>query len=282
MWRCSSSIATVRFLVAPGTDMSRRFRILILGGTADAVALAAEAEARFADRLTVITSLAGRTSNPIRPAGEVRHGGFGGSEGLAAYLRAAAIDAVVDATHPFACQISAHAMQACDAKGIPRLVLLRPPWTERPGDRWHSVADGAAAARLVPQLGRRAFLTVGARDLGAFAPVRGVWFLVRLVETPLAPLPLGEHELLVARGPFDCESEVALLTRHQIDLVVSKASGGRSTEGKIEAARQLGLPVIMVRRPDPVPGMAVESVQSALSWIEECLAALDLPPAAAT
>ena len=257
--------------------MTGRTRILILGGTGEAVALAAGAQARWGERVTIITSLAGRTSDPVLPEGEVRVGGFGGSDGLASYIRAAGIDAVVDATHPFARQISEHARLSCDATGKPRLSLLRPNWVERPGDRWHHVAEAAAGARLLPQLGRRAFLAVGLRGLAAFSSVQGVWFLVRLIERPPAPLPLGGHEVLIARGPFDRDAERDLFLRHRIDVLVTKASGGQSTEAKIEAARDLGLPVVMLRRPPPEPGATVDSVSAALRWLGDRLAALDLP-----
>lgn len=261
--------------------MARRARILILGGTGEARALAGEARNRLADRATIITSLAGRTTQPVLPEGEVRTGGFGGAAGLASYLRSAGIDAVVDATHPFAHRISAHARQACEAIGLPRLSLLRPSWIAQPGDRWHHAGDGKAAARLLPQLGRRAFLTVGLRDLGAFASVEGVWFLVRLVERPVGPLPLDDFELVVARGPFDRDLEMALLLRHRIDVLVTKASGGPAVVGKIEAARHLGLPVILLNRPPPEAGESVESVSAALRWLEDRMATLDLSAAAA-
>jgi precorrin-6A/cobalt-precorrin-6A reductase len=256
--------------------MALRARILILGGTGEAVALAAGAQAQWGERVTIITSLAGRTTNPVLPDGEVRVGGFGGSDGLAAYIRTAGIDAVVDATHPFARQISEHARLACDATGTPRLSLLRPNWVERPGDHWHHVTGAAAGARLLPRLGRRAFLAVGLRELAAFAAVQGVWFLVRLIERPSAPLPLGAHEVLIARGPFDRDGERDLFLRHRIDVLVTKASGGQSTEAKIDAARDLGLPVVMLRRPPPEPGAAADSVSGALRWLEDRLAGLDL------
>jgi precorrin-6A/cobalt-precorrin-6A reductase len=138
------------------------------------------------------------------------------------------------------------------------------------------VADGAAAARLLPQLGKRAFLAVGLRELVAFASVQGIWLLVRLIERPPAPLPLGAHEVLIARGPFDRDGERDLFLRHGIDVLVTKASGGRSTEAKIEAARDLSLPVVMLRRPPSEPGAAVDSVSAALRWLGDQLAALDL------
>src|SRR6185312_5699861 len=170
---------------APSSAMSgpsdKPLRILLLGGTAEAAALARAIPARFGAGVQVTTSLAGRTERPVPVPGAVRIGGFGGSEGLAAYLHAEEIAFVIDATHPFAARISAHARAAAEALGLPRLMLLRPPWRRQPLDRWIEVEDAAAAAAIVGKLGRRAFLTVGAGDLAAFAGIEDVRFLVRLV-----------------------------------------------------------------------------------------------------
>jgi precorrin-6A/cobalt-precorrin-6A reductase len=249
--------------------MSRResgktARLLILGGTAEAVALAVACTAR--PGLEVISSLAGRTRPPTLPPGEVRSGGFGGAEGLARFLIERGIGCVIDATHPFAAQMSAHAKAACDEASVPRLRLLRPPWQPEPGDRWIEVADLAEAARRLPELGRRAFLTVGQRDLGAFAGL-DLWFLVRTIE-PAGPLPLRRAQWLAGRGPFAVEGELALLRAHGIDVLVTKASGGEATYAKLVAARRLGLPVLMVRRPPPPPGPVVDSVAAALASFE--------------
>jgi precorrin-6A/cobalt-precorrin-6A reductase len=239
-------------------------RLLILGGTAEAVALAEACVAR--PGLEVISSLAGRTRSPTLPPGEVRSGGFGGVAGLAKFLLERTIDRVVDATHPFAAQIGAHAEQACRDVGVARLRLLRPPWRPEPGDRWIEVADLAAAARLLPELGRRAFLTVGQRELEAFAGL-DLWFLVRTIE-PAGCLPLRRAYWLAGRGPFTVDGEIALLRAHAIDVLVTKASGGAATYAKLVAARRLGLPVVMVRRPLPPPGPVVDSVEAALAWLE--------------
>jgi precorrin-6A/cobalt-precorrin-6A reductase len=196
----------------------------------------------------------------------VRVGGFGGAEGLARFLAERRIDRVIDATHPFAAQIGAHAEQACREARVPRLRLLRPPWTREPGDHWIEVADLAEAARRLPELGRRAFLTVGHQDLGAFAGL-DLWFLVRTIE-PLGRSSLRRAEWIAGRGPFGLEDEVALLRAHAIDVLVSKASGGSATYAKLVAARQLGLPVVMVRRPPPPPGPVAHSVAAALAWLE--------------
>jgi precorrin-6A/cobalt-precorrin-6A reductase len=239
-------------------------RLLILGGTAEAVALARACAGRPA--LEVISSLAGRTRAPALPPGEVRIGGFGGAGGLARFLAARAIDRVIDATHPFAAQIGGHAAQACREASVPRLRLLRPPWTRAPGDRWIEVADLTEAARRLAELGQRVFLTVGHQDLEAFAGL-DLWFLVRTIEPP-GVLPLRRGHWLAGRGPFAVEDELALLRTHAIDVLVAKASGGDATYAKLTAARQLGLPVVMVRRPPPPPGPVVTSVEAALAWLE--------------
>jgi precorrin-6A/cobalt-precorrin-6A reductase len=239
-------------------------RLLILGGTAEAVELAKACATQ--PGLEVISSLAGRTRTPGLPPGEVRIGGFGGAGGLACFLRARGIDRVIDATHPFAVRIGAHAEQACREAAVPRLRVLRPPWTRGPGDHWIEVADLAEAARRLPELGRRVFLTVGQQDLGAFAGL-DQWFLVRSIEPP-GVLPLRHGEWLAGRGPFAVENELARLRAYAIDVLVTKASGGAATYAKVAAARQLGLPVVMVRRPPPPPGPVAHSVAAALAWLE--------------
>jgi precorrin-6A/cobalt-precorrin-6A reductase len=245
----------------------RRAKLLILGGTAEAVELATACAARPV--LEVISSLAGRTRVPGLPPGEVRIGGFGGTEGLARFLVERGIDQVIDATHPFAAQMGAHAEQACREAGVPRLRLLRPPWVPVPGDRWIEVADCAEGAPRLPELGRRVFLTVGRRDLDAFAQL-DLWFLVRTIEPP-GVLPLRQGQWLAGRGPFAVEDELALLRTHAIEVLVTKASGGGATYAKLVAARHLGLPVLMVRRPPPPSGPVVDSVAAALAWLAGCV-----------
>ncbi|MGO8915006.1 MAG: cobalt-precorrin-6A reductase [Stellaceae bacterium] len=246
--------------------------LLILGGTAEAAALAAAALERFGARLAVTTSLAGRTEHPAPIRGSVRIGGFGGSDGLARYLASERVALVIDATHPFAAQISAQAAAACAAAGVPRLLLLRPPWKRHPLDRWIEVEDLAGAARALRQLGRRVWLTVGRRELDAFAGLTQHHFLVRLIEPPAAPLPLASYELLLGRGPFNRAGEGRILERHAIEAVVAKASGGGATEAKLVAARERDLPVVMVRRPPPAPGERVDSIAAALDWLAARLA----------
>jgi precorrin-6A/cobalt-precorrin-6A reductase len=240
-------------------------RVLIVAGTAEAAALAEACAAR--QDIELICSLAGRTRDPSPLPGELRVGGFGGVDGLAEFLEARAIDRVIDVTHPFAAQMAGQAEEACRRAGVPRLRLLRPPWRWRPGDRWIEVSQLSEAARRLPGLGRRAFLTVGQRDLGAFAGLRDVWLLIRTIEPP-ARLPNASSAWLGARGPFALDDELALLREHAIDVLVTKASGGEATYAKLAAARALGLPVLMVRRPEPPPGPVVPSVAEALAWLD--------------
>jgi precorrin-6A/cobalt-precorrin-6A reductase len=237
-------------------------RVLILGGTAEARELAAALDDAG---VRVISSLAGRVADPRLPRGDVRIGGFGGPQALARWLAGEDIAAVVDATHPFAERISASSEQACPAAGVPLLRLERPPWSARPGDDWHRVAGLDDAAALAPRLGRRALLTTGRQGLGAFARTRGVWFLVRCVDPPAAPLP-PEHELLLDRGPYTLAAELALVDRHRIDLVITKDSGGALTAAKLDAARERGLPAIVVDRPPRRAVPTVTSVAEALAW----------------
>ncbi|GAA4553500.1 cobalt-precorrin-6A reductase [Pseudonocardia xishanensis] len=222
-------------------------RVLILGGTSDARALAGLLPG-------AVSSLAGRVRAPVLPPGEVRVGGFGGIDGLVDYLRAERITHVVDATHPFAARMTAHAAEACAATGVPLVILRRPGWSSVPGDRWIRVPSLPAAADLVPRLGSRVFLTTGRQDLATFAGL-DPWFLVRSVDPPDPPVP---HRMLslLDRGPFTVEGERALLREHAIDLLVTKDSGG-PTGAKLTAARELGVPVIMVDRPPLPPGVPV-------------------------
>ena len=246
-------------------------RLLILGGTAEGRALAEAAEARFGPALTVISALAGRTRAPLLPAGEVRIGGFGGAEGLASYLEDERIGMLVDATHPFATQISAQACEAAARAGTERLAFVRPSWRPLPGDRWIEVATVEDAVAAIPVEAQHVFLTVGVRSLVPFARRRDCWFLVRLVDAPAEPIPLAQHRLICARGPFAEADERALLTEHGIDCLVTRASGGDAMAAKLAASRALGLPVVMVRRPAPPPGDHAASVEDALAWIEERL-----------
>lgn len=247
-----------------------RPHVLVLGGTGEAAALAsALARRRPEARLTV--SLAGRAGVPSDLPGRVRVGGFGGAEGLAAWLESEGVAAVIDATHPFATRISANARRACAAGGVPRIQLVRPAWEPAQGDRWVMVADAAEAAARLPALGRRAFLTIGGTGLGAFAACAEAWFLVRLAVPPATPPPLPRHRLIVARGPFAAADDEALMREHAIEVLVTKASGGTATAGKLAAARRLGLPVLMLRRPPPEPGPRAATPEEALRWLDGVL-----------
>ncbi|MGW2318541.1 cobalt-precorrin-6A reductase [Streptomyces sp. NPDC001680] len=226
--------------------------VLILGGTTEARRLAADLAARPGIRVT--TSLAGRVARPGAVAGEVRIGGFGGAEGLADWLRTHQVDALVDATHPFAEAITAHAAQAAAVTGVPAVVLRRPGWRPGPGDRWYDVPSLAAAAETLPALGRRVFLSTGRLGLAAFAPLTDLHFVVRSVEPPEPPMP-PDTEVILARGPFTLAEETELLRVHRIEVLVTKDSGGAATSAKLTAARALAVPVVVVRRPPLPPGV---------------------------
>lgn len=238
--------------------------VLLLGGTAEARALA---EVLHTSGIRVISSLAGRVARPRLPVGEVRIGGFGGPEALARWLGEHSIDAVVDATHPFAERISASAAAACAAAGVPLLRLERPGWTAQEGDDWHWVDGLHQAAATVPGLGSRVLLTSGRQGLAAFAGDQSSWYLIRCVDPPDVALP-PRHEVRLDRGPYTLEGELGLIDEHRIDLLVTKDSGGSLTEAKLAAARLRELPVIVVRRP-PRPGAAtVARVDEAAAWVQ--------------
>jgi precorrin-6A/cobalt-precorrin-6A reductase len=230
-------------------------RVLILGGTAEGRELAGALPG-----FDVVSSLAGRTSAPVLPTGAVRVGGFGGT--LADYLRG--FDAVVDATHPFATAVTATAVTAARTAGVPLVRLVRPPWTEQPGDDWRRVPSLPAAATLADSLGQRLFLAVGRGGLTAFAGV-SAWCLARTVEAPDPPLPRRLH-VVRDRGPFTVEGERDLLTRHAIDVVVARDSGG-VTDAKIHVSRELGLPLVLVDRPPETAPTCVNGVSAAVAWL---------------
>lgn len=246
-------------------------RVLILAGTAEARRLATVLAAQRPE-LAVVCSLAGRVRAPVLPAGAVRVGGFGGPRGLAHYLRAQRVKAVIDATHPFAERITAAAVAASREVGVPLLVLRRPGWTRQPGDDWHWVATMAEGAQVLPALGRRVFLTIGRGGLAEFAHLDTLWFLVRSVDPPQPPTPKKMH-ILLERGPFMAAGERALLREHRIDVLVTKNSGGEMTQAKLLAARELGIPVVIQSRPELPAGVEVEpTVPGALCWLERTLA----------
>lgn len=238
--------------------------VLILGGTTEGRRLA---ETLYADGVRVTSSLAGRVASPKLPPGEVRVGGFGGADGMADWLREHQVDAVIDATHPFAGTISFHAARAAATSHVPLLALRRPGWSPVDGDDWHEVGSLEEAARAVPGLGRRAFLTTGRMGLGAFAGVADVWFLVRSVDAPEPPCP-PRMEVLLDRGPFTLDGEREVLRVYGIDVLVTKDSGGAATAPKLTAAREAGLPVVIVRRPPAPDGVPVAStVGEAAAWV---------------
>ncbi len=245
--------------------MARRPRILILGGTGEAAALTIEAAARF----EMVYSLAGRTRNPSLPDGvTIRTGGFGGADALAAWLGENDIAAVIDATHPFADRMTAHAVQACTETAIPRLKLLRAAWEQTAGDDWRRVPDIAAAASLLPELGKRAFLSVGRQELAAFSDVENVQLLIRSIDLPDMADRRPDAVYIAGRGPFTTAQESALLREHDIDVLVSKNAGGAATYPKIAAARAAGISVIMIDRPSPPPSPIVSDVMAAVAWLD--------------
>jgi precorrin-6A/cobalt-precorrin-6A reductase len=233
--------------------------VLILGGTAEARALA---KALVDAGVRVVSSLAGRVRDPALPVGEVRIGGFGGAAGLAAWVRDHHVTAVVDATHPFASTMTAHAVDACSDVGVALVVLRRPGWPPEPG--WVWAGSVPAAAALLPSLGKRAFLTTGRTGLAAFADL-DLEFLVRCVDPPTGPMP-RRVQVLLDRGPFTVDGERALMREHGIDVLVTKDSGGPLTSAKLAAARAEGVQVLVVRRPAlPVGVEAVETVDAAFA-----------------
>jgi precorrin-6A/cobalt-precorrin-6A reductase len=236
-------------------------RILLLGGTSEARTLAA----RLHHHVDVISSLAGRVPDPALPMGEVRIGGFGGVEGMRRWLSGTAVDAVVDATHPYAATITAHAAAVCDDLGLPHLVLARPAWPT--GDARVVDTDVEAAKSVVAERYSRIFLTTGRSGTRAFADVNA-WFLIRAVTAPDTKTLPRRHQVVLSRGPYHYDDELALLRDNRISALVTKNSGGEMTRPKLEAAAALGIPVVMVDRP-PLPSgvTTVCTVEEAAAWV---------------
>ena len=247
-----------------------RPRVLILGGTGEGAQLAARLSERV--DLTVISSLAGRVSEPKLPKGLVRVGGFGGLDALTSYLVNEEIKVVIDATHPFAAKISQNAEVACSRTGLPFIALLRPPWRKLAGDRWHEVPDFQSAAEFIDTKMGRVFLSIGRQELGSFSGCTNAWFLIRAIEEPAEHLP-PHCQVLLRRGPFEFKDELQLLRDHSINCLVSKNSGGPATYTKIEAARFLNIPVVMINRPIKYTVQAVETVEDAIAKLNYLLQA---------
>ena len=214
-----------------------------------------------------VYSYAGRTDAPVTQPLPVRVGGFGGVPGLVGYLKAEGITHLIDATQPFAAQISRNAVAACEAAGVPLIALEREPWQARPGDRWTHVPDIAGAVAALGEAPRRVFLAIGRQTLDPFAAAPQHHYLLRLVDPPTEPLPLPRAEAVIARGPFTVEGDRTLLERHRIEVIVAKNAGGTGAEAKLIAARELGLPVVLIDRPVVPERPAARSVAEVMAWL---------------
>jgi precorrin-6A/cobalt-precorrin-6A reductase len=241
-------------------------RILILGGTTEARLLAERLSGR--ETIDVLLSLAGRTKEPHPQTAPVRSGGFGGSAGLADFLKVESIDLLVDATHPFAAQISDNAANAALATGVPLLALQREAWQPVSGDQWHQVVDIPAALVALGRMPRRVFLAIGRQEAHHANLFPQNFYLVRSVDPVDPPLIAPDVVSILGRGPFHLEDEVRLLKQHLIDCIIAKNSGGSATYAKIEAARLLGIPVLMIGRSAAAPVPTVGSLQAALDRID--------------
>jgi precorrin-6A/cobalt-precorrin-6A reductase len=248
-------------MVNQGSVMTRA---LILGGTGDANHLA---DALSRARIDAIYSYAGRTKIPLPHALPTRIGGFGGAAGLADFIRTEAITHVIDATHPFAAEMSRHAVQACAVTATPLLALERAPWTRTADDRWIEVADLAAAVAALPDTATRVFLAIGRQHLAPFAAKPQHAYTLRFVDVPDDALPLPDAEVVVSRGPFTLEDDRELMRERGIAWLVARNAGGDGARAKIDAARELRLPVIMIARPGLPERPRVERVEDVLAWL---------------
>jgi precorrin-6A/cobalt-precorrin-6A reductase len=239
-------------------------RLLLLGGTTEANLLA---KAIATAGLQGVYSYAGRTDAPMGQPIHMRVGGFGGVDGLMAYLAAENITHVIDATHPFAARMSTNAVAACKAAGIPLVALERAPWVADAADNWAHVPDLAAAALALATPPRRVFLAIGRQHLEAFTGQPQHHYLVRLVDAPMGDLPLPQARVIVARGPFSVAGDRALMRDHGSQIVVAKNAGGKGAVAKIAAARMLGLPVVMIDRPTIPPRDVVRTVAGVMDWL---------------
>ena len=241
-------------------------RILILGGTSDARTIASRLHAADCD---VTTSLAGVTRDPHLPPGAVRRGGFGGAEGLADYIGQERFDALIDATHPFAAQISTHAVLAAQSTQTPLLRFERPAWQRMEGDRWFEVASITKAVAALPN-GARVFLTIGRKDIAPFLGRDDLSGIIRSIEVPKIGLPPA-WQLRTARPPFSVAEERELMSRERITHLVTKNAGGDDTSAKLEAARALGLPAVMIARPRKPDAFCVSKLSDVERWLSRTL-----------
>ncbi len=239
-------------------------KLLILGGTAEASQLARMASDAG---IPAVFSYAGRVAKPDPQPLETRVGGYGGAEGLAKFIAAEGITHLIDATHPFAAGISRNAIDAASVAGIPMVALARPPWMPLDGDRWQMVSDMKSAAQAIGKTPKRVFLSIGRSDVDAFAASPQHSYLLRYVDQPKGPPPLPDCEIVVARGPFEVECETKLLASRKIDVLVSKNSGGTGASAKLESARNLGIPVIMIERPAIPKRPEVATAEAVMVWL---------------
>jgi precorrin-6A/cobalt-precorrin-6A reductase len=244
-------------------------RVLILGGTTEARLLGERLARRGGHDVTL--SLAGRTTSPVPHAVPIRAGGFGGADGLADHIAKERVDALIDATHPYATIISENASRAARQAGVPFVVLRRAPWKAVVGDRWVEVDDTRAAVQALGETSRRIFVTLGRNDLAPFAGAPQHFYLVRSVDPVDPPLPLPRVSYVTERGPFSEAHDHVLMTEHKIDVVIAKNSGGSAAYGKIAAARAIGVEVIIIRRPQVSEGPAVHNLDDAIAWLDHAL-----------
>ncbi|HHK74588.1 MAG TPA: cobalt-precorrin-6A reductase [Rhizobiales bacterium] len=242
------------------------FRILILGGSSEGFQLARQLE--DSEKFEPLTSFAGVTKTRRPVAGASRVGGFGGAEGLRDFIQKENIAALLDATHPFASIMKHNAQSAAQMANIPCLHVLRPEWRPREGEEWITVRDMDEAARAIPQGASPTFLTVGRTELAPFARRRDIVFLARVIDAPQNTADFAHLELVLARGPFDVKTDMALFKSRKIACLVSKNSGGESAASKLVCARRLGIPVVMVNRPAPPEGEIAETPAQAVNWLE--------------
>ncbi|UFW44416.1 cobalt-precorrin-6A reductase [Bradyrhizobium sp. WSM471] len=246
-------------------------RALILGGTADASLLAAEIARAGID---AVYSYGGRTRVPANQPLPTRIGGFGGVSGLVDYIRSEHITHVIDATHPFAAEMSRNAVAACAEIGTPLIALERAPWMKAPGDNWIEIPDVDAAVAALPEAAANVFLAIGRQHIAPFATRTQHAYTLRFVDPPDAPLPFAA-DVIVSRGPFTLEGELEMMRKRSITRIVARNSGGDGARAKIDAARRLGLPVIMIARPQLPDRLRVESVPEIMQWLghRACLGA---------